>query len=52
MLDDPSLNERDLLLERVRELDKKTPEQLQKSLQRIEQALEQEEQERMKKFYV
>ncbi len=52
VLDDPSLNERDLLLDRVRELDKKTPEQLRKSLERIEKALEQEEQERMKKYYV
>lgn len=52
VLDDPSLNERDLLLERVRELDKKTPEELRKSLERIEKALEAEEQERMKKFYV
>ncbi len=52
VLDDPSLNERDVLLKRVRELDKKTPEELRKSLQRIEKALQQEEQERMKKYYV
>ena len=52
VLDDPSLNERDLLIERVRELDKKTPEELKKSLEKIEKALEKEEQERMKKYYV
>jgi poly(A) polymerase/tRNA nucleotidyltransferase (CCA-adding enzyme) len=52
VLDDPSLNERDLLLARVRELDKKTPEQLSSSLERIRKALEEDEQERMKKYYV
>lgn len=52
VLDKPSLNERDALLDRARELDKKTPEQLKKSLERIQKALEKEEQERMKKYYV
>lgn len=52
VLDDPSLNKRDLLLKRVRELDKKTPDQLRTSLERIEKELEKEEKERMKKYYV
>jgi len=52
VLDDPSLNERDLLLARARELDAKTPEELSRGLERIQKALETEEQERMKKYYV
>lgn len=52
VLDDPALNERDLLIERLRRLDKKTPEELKKSLERIEKALEEEEKERMRKYYV
>jgi poly(A) polymerase/tRNA nucleotidyltransferase (CCA-adding enzyme) len=52
VLDDPTLNERDTLLERARALDKKTPEQLSSALARIKKALDAEEQERMKKYYV
>ncbi len=52
VLDDPTLNQRDLLLGRVKELDKESPEALRTSLDRIQQALEEEEKERMKKFYV
>jgi tRNA nucleotidyltransferase (CCA-adding enzyme) len=52
VLDDPTLNQRALLLERARELDKKSPETLRASLERIQQALEEDEQERMKKYYV
>jgi len=52
VLDDPSLNERDLLLARARELDTKSPEQLENALERIQHALAAEEQERMKKYYV
>jgi tRNA nucleotidyltransferase (CCA-adding enzyme) len=51
-LDDPSLNTKERLIERIRALDKKTPEELKQSLERIERALQEEEQERMKKFYV
>lgn len=52
VLDDPSLNERDMLLARARELDAKSPEELTRALERIQKALETEEQERMKKYYV
>jgi poly(A) polymerase/tRNA nucleotidyltransferase (CCA-adding enzyme) len=52
VLDDPSLNERDLLLARARELDAKSPDELTNSLERIRAALDAEEQERMKKYYV
>ena len=52
VLDDPTLNERDVLLERAKKLDKKTPEQLASALERIKKALDAEEQERMKKYYV
>ena len=43
---------RDLLLQRVRELDKSTPDELKRALQRIEQAQDAAERERMKKYYV
>lgn len=52
VLDDPTLNQRDLLLERARQLDKESPEALRKALERIQKALEEDEQERMKKYYV
>lgn len=52
VLDDPTLNQRDLLLERARQLDKESPDALRESLQRIQKALEDEEKERMKKYYV
>ncbi len=52
VLDDPSLNEREALLARAKTLDTKTPEQLTKALERIKKALDADEQERMKKYYV
>jgi poly(A) polymerase/tRNA nucleotidyltransferase (CCA-adding enzyme) len=52
VLDDPALNERPLLLQRARELDKSSSADLQKALDRIEQAQEAQERERMKKYYV
>ena len=36
----------------VRDLDKKSPEDLKRSLEKIESAIEEEEKERMKKYYV
>lgn len=51
-LDDPSINERDFLLRRARELDRSSAVDLQRALKRIEDAREAEERERMKKFYV
>jgi poly(A) polymerase/tRNA nucleotidyltransferase (CCA-adding enzyme) len=52
VLDDPSLNVRDTLIERIKELDKKTPDELRVSLERIDRALQEENEDRMKKFYV
>ncbi len=52
VLDDPTRNERETLLMRARELDKKTPDELRRSLERIDRALQEENEERMKKFYV
>lgn len=51
-LDDPSINERDTLLDHARELAKSTAVDLQKALDRIQKAREAEEKERMKKYYV
>lgn len=51
-LDDPSLNERGLLLARAKELDTQTPEDLSRALERIRSALDKDEEERMKKYYV
>jgi poly(A) polymerase/tRNA nucleotidyltransferase (CCA-adding enzyme) len=52
VLDDPSLNEPDKLIERARELDTKTPDDLRQALERIQKARQKEDEERMKKFYV
>ncbi len=52
VLDNPALNERDLLLARARELSASSATDLQKALERIERAREEEDRERMKKFYV
>ena len=52
VLDDPALNDRPLLLQRARELSKSSSADLQKALDRIEQAQEAQERERMKKYYV
>jgi len=51
-LDDPSKNTKELLIKRVRELDKKSAEDLKNALKRIEEAAKKEEEERMKKYYV
>lgn len=52
VLDDPAKNTKKNIKKRIHELDKKTPEQLEKSLERVNKALEEEEKERMKKYYV
>lgn len=52
VLDDPSRNTKEALIERVHELNKKSPDELRASLERITNALEEEEKERMKKYYV
>ena len=52
VVEDPSKNIKEDLLKRIRELDKKSPEELRKSLEKIEKAIEQEEEERRKKYYV
>jgi len=52
VLDDPKRNTKDYLKERIHELDKKTPDELRDALKRIEEAVEKEEKERMKKYYV
>ncbi|KKR15262.1 MAG: PolyA polymerase family protein [Parcubacteria group bacterium GW2011_GWC1_39_29] len=52
VLDKPENNQKELLINRIRELDKKSPEELRESLKKIEKAIELEEQERMKKYYV
>lgn len=52
VLDDPVKNTREHLKQRIHELDKKSPEELKDSLRRIEKAVEEEERERMKKYYV
>ena len=52
VLDDPSKNTREHLVERIHELDKKSPEELKKALERIEQAQEEEKQKRAEKYYV
>ena len=52
VLDDPTKNTKDYLKQRIHELDKKSPEELREALKRIEEAVEQEEKERMKKYYV
>jgi len=52
VLEDPTKNEKEFLVEKARELDKKSPEELTHSLQTIERAQEKEEKERMKKYYV
>jgi len=52
VLDDPSKNERDMLLARARELNGSSATDLQNALERIERARDEEDKERMKKFYV
>lgn len=52
ILDNPKKNTEDHLKQRVHELDKKTPEELRNVLKHIGEAVEQEEKERMKKYYL
>lgn len=52
IIDDPAKNEKEYLIKRIRELDGKSPEELRESLNKIEQAIDKEEKERMKKYYV
>ncbi|HUO75637.1 MAG TPA: CCA tRNA nucleotidyltransferase [Candidatus Paceibacterota bacterium] len=51
-LDDPALNVRETLLKRARELNESSATDLKKALDRIEKARDEEDKERMKKFYV
>ncbi|MCC6405013.1 MAG: CCA tRNA nucleotidyltransferase [Candidatus Yanofskybacteria bacterium] len=51
-LDDPTINTRELLLKRAGELDAASAADLKSALERIEQARDSEEKERMKKYYV
>ncbi|MBP9822195.1 MAG: HD domain-containing protein [Candidatus Pacebacteria bacterium] len=52
VLDDPSHNTKEYLMDRIHELDKQSPEDLKKALEKIEKAQEEEEKERAKKYYV
>ncbi len=52
IIDDPTKNIKEYLKKKIHELDKKSPEELKKSLEKIEKALKEEEEERMKKYYV
>lgn len=52
VLDDPKKNTKEELKKRIHELDEKSPEELKRSLERIRKALEEEEKERMRKYYV
>lgn len=52
VVEEPSKNTKENLIQRIRELDKKSPEELKKSLEKIEEAIEKEEEERRKKYYV
>ncbi|MEK7589374.1 MAG: HD domain-containing protein [Patescibacteria group bacterium] len=52
VLDDPTKNSKEYLQKRIHELDKKSPQELKEALRKIEGAIEEEEKERMKKYYV
>ena len=52
VLDDPTRNTKEYLMERINELDKQSAENLKKALEKIEKAQEEEEKERAKKYYV
>jgi poly(A) polymerase/tRNA nucleotidyltransferase (CCA-adding enzyme) len=52
VLDDPSKNTREYLEQRTKELNTQSPEELRTALEKIEQAVKKEEEERMKKYYV
>lgn len=51
-IEDPSKNARENLMQRIHDLDKKSPEELHESLKKIENAIEREEEERRKKYFV
>jgi len=52
VLDDPSKNEKTNLISRIHELDKSSPEELEKALKKIRDAQEAEDKELMEKYYV
>ena len=52
VLNDPAKNKKEYLKKRIHELDKKSPDELKESLKKIEDAINHEEKERMKKYYV
>ena len=52
ILDDPLKNTKEYLKSKVKELNKQSPEKLQKALKKIEEAQKKEEDERMNKYYV
>lgn len=52
VLDEPAKNKKPELIKIIHELNKKTPEELKNTLDKIEKAIEAEEKERMKKYYV
>ncbi len=52
VLDDPTRNTKEYLHKRIHELSEKSPEELREALKKIEEAIEAEEKERMKKYYV
>ena len=51
-LEDPVKNTAEYLANRAKELNTKTPEELREALAKIDEAQKQEEEERMKKYYV
>jgi poly(A) polymerase/tRNA nucleotidyltransferase (CCA-adding enzyme) len=52
VLDDPTRNTKEHLMDRIHQLDKQSPQELKRALERIEKAMEEEEKERAKKYYV
>ena len=52
VLDDPSRNTKEYLIGRAKELADRSPEELREALEKIEQAQEEAERERMQKYYV
>jgi len=51
-LDDPSRNTKEYLAQRAKELIQKTPDEMKRALEVIEEAQQKEEEERMKKYYI
>ncbi|MEX2090978.1 MAG: HD domain-containing protein [Candidatus Paceibacterota bacterium] len=52
VVEDPSKNVKEKLMQRIHDLDKKSPEKLRESLKKVEDAIERDEEERRKKYYV